>query len=104
MAEQNLELDAIKHLLEVEKNASVLIGDAKIEADKRLADARLKYNSEYKEKYDVIASELESDYQNKLKEITSKYKSEIEEYRKSLENKPQNDEAFNALLDKYLSI
>lgn len=102
MADQNLELDAIKHLLEVEKNASALINDAKIEADKRLADARLKYNSEYKTKYDAIASELEAEYQNKLKEITSKYKSEIEEYKKSLEDKTQNDEAFTALLNKYL--
>lgn len=104
MANQNLELDAIKHLLEIEKTASVLIDDAKIEADKRLSEARSKYNTQYKSKYDEIASVLEADYQKKLEEITTKYKSEINEYKKSLENKPQNEEAFNALLEKYLTL
>lgn len=104
MANQNLELDAIKHLLEIEKTASVLIDDAKIEADKRLSEARSKYNTQYKSKYDEIASVLEVDYQKKLEEITTKYKSEINEYKKSLENKPQNEEAFNALLEKYLTL
>lgn len=102
MADQNLELDTIKHLLEVEKNASALIEDAKIEADKRLAEARSKYNSEYKSKYDILASELESVYQNKLKETAEKYKSEVESYKKSLQERPQNEKAFNALLEKYL--
>ena len=104
MANQNLELDAIKHLLEIEKNASILIDDAKVEADKRLADARSKYNTQYKSKYDEIASVLESDYQKKLEEITTKYKSEINEYKKSLENRPQDEGAFNALLEKYLTL
>jgi len=100
----NSEIDAIKHLLEVEKNASTLIDYAKIEADKRIAEARSKYNSEYKSKYDKIAAELEAAYQKNLESITEKYKSEIEDYKKSLENKPQNEDSFNAFLAKNLSV
>lgn len=100
--ENKSDIDTIKHLLEVEKNASALIDDAKIEAEKRIADAHLKYNSEYKSKYEAVASTLELEYQKNLETITEKYKSEIEEYKKSLENKPQNETAFNALLEKYL--
>ena len=48
---ENTEIDAINHLLEVEKNASALINDAAQEADRRLSEARSKYNAEYKTRY-----------------------------------------------------
>ena len=35
---ENTEIDAINHLLEVEKNASALINDAAQEADRRLSE------------------------------------------------------------------
>lgn len=98
----NAELDVINHLLEVEKNASVLIDDAKIEADKRVAEARSKYNQEYKAGYETIASEKDAAYHKKLQEITDKHSAEIESFKKSFEDKPQNTEAFNALLEKLL--
>lgn len=102
MAEINPELDAINHLLEVEKNASALINDAQIEADKRIQEARAKYNTEYKTKYDSIAASMESDYQKAHQEIEAKYKKEIEDYKVSLENKPQNQKAFTDLLEKII--
>ena len=36
MAENNTEIDAINHLLEVEKNASMLINDAVMEVERRV--------------------------------------------------------------------
>lgn len=102
MAEINPELDAINHLLEVEKNASALINDAQVEADKRLLEARAKYNIEYKTKYDSIAAEMEKEYLKQHDEIEAKYKKEIEDYKASLENKPQNEKAFTDLLEKLI--
>ena len=61
---ENTEIDAINHLLEVEKNASALINDAAQEADRRLSEARSKYNAEYKIRYDQVAARLEAEYQN----------------------------------------
>ena len=63
MAETTMEIDAINHLLEVEKNASALINDAAQEVDRRLSDAHSKYNTEYKLRYDEVASRLEAEYQ-----------------------------------------
>lgn len=102
MAENNTEIDAINHLLEVEKNASTLINDAVTEAERRLSQARAQYNSEYKTRYDKIASELEAEYQNNHQIIEDKYQKDIDSYKESLAAKPQNSEAFSSLLDKLI--
>ncbi len=102
MAENNPELDAINHLIEVEKSASTLIDDAKIEADKRLSQARLQYNSEYKSKYDQLVMQMEADFNSKRDEIESKYKKQIDEYKASIEGKSQDEKAFDSLLEKLL--
>lgn len=102
MAENNTEIDAINHLLEVEKNASALINDAAQEADRRLSEARSKHNSEYKTRYDEIAARLEAEYQENHKETEEKYQKEIESFKESLAAKPQNYDAFSSLLDRLM--
>ena len=102
MAENTTEIDAINHLLEVEKNASTPINDAAMEAERRLSQARAKYNSDYKARYDEIAAQLESEYQNNHQQIADKYLKEIDSYKESLAAKPQNSEAFSSLLDKLI--
>lgn len=102
MAENNSEIDAINHLLEVEKNASTLINDAATEAERRLSQARAKYNSDYKTRYDEIAAKLEAEYQNNHQQIADKYQKDIDSYKESLAAKPQNSEAFSSLLDKLI--
>ena len=102
MAENTMEIDAINHLLEVEKNASALINDAAQEVDRRLSQARAKYNSDYKARYDELASKLEAEYQDAHQKIAEKYQNEIETYKQSLEAKTQNTEAFSSLLDKLI--
>lgn len=102
MAETNPELDAINHLLEVEKKASALIKDAMIESEKRLSDAHLKYNSQYKARYDELVSGLESAYQTKHAEIEAKYQKEMDDYKADIESKPLDKQSFDNLLDKLL--
>lgn len=102
MAETTMEIDAINHLLEVEKNASALINDAAQEVDRRLSEARAKYNSEYKARYDETAASLEAEYQTNHNSIAEKYQKEIDSYKESLEAKAQNYEAFSSLLDKLI--
>ena len=100
MADINMEIDAINHLLEVEKNASALINDAAQEVDRRLSEAHVKYNAEYKLRYDEVAARLESEYQKNHTLVAEKYQKEIDSYKESLAAKPQNYEAFSSLLDK----
>ena len=102
MAETSAEIDAINHLLEVEKNASALINDAAMEAERRLSQARSKYNTEYKNGYDKIASELEAQYNQNQKTIEQKYNDELEAYKATLAAKLQNYDAFASLLEKLL--
>ncbi|MBP5519550.1 MAG: hypothetical protein J6X84_03115 [Treponema sp.] len=102
MAENTSEIDAINHLLEVEKNASALINDAAMEVERRLSQARAKYNSEYKSRYDQEVSKLEADYQNDYKLISEKYQKEIDSFKESLAAKPQNYGAFSSLLDNLI--
>lgn len=99
MAETTAEIDAINHLLEVEKNASTLINDAAQEAERRLSAARAQYNSEYKAGYDKAAGDLEAQYLENQKTIEKKYNDELEAYKQSLAAKPQNFESFSKLLD-----
>lgn len=102
MTTDNSEIDAINHLIEIEKNASILVNDALAESDKRLAAARAKFSAEYGEKFEKITEELESDYQKKLEAIVKKYEQDLEAYRASLKSKNQNKKEFFELLEKLL--
>ena len=83
--ENNSELGIINHLLSIEKDASSLINDAQIESEKRVAEARNKYNAEYKDRYEKTVKALEENYQKELEQI-----------------KEKNTKAFNEVLDKVL--
>jgi len=100
MAETKSEIDAIKHLLEVEKNAAALINDAAEEADRRISQAKLQYNTEYKKRYETEASSLETEFKNQNKIITEKYQKEIDSYKDSIASRPQDSDSFSAALDK----
>lgn len=100
---ENSEIDVIKHLLEIEKEASQMINDAKIEAEKRISDARNKYNALFRESYDSMISKMEAEYQNNVKETEENHNKEIESFKNSLESKSQNKEEFAKFLDSYLS-
>ena len=102
MAETTMEIDAINHLLEVEKNDSALINDAAQEVDRRLSEAHSKYTAQYKQRYDEVAARLEAEYQQNHNTVAEKYQKEIDSYKESLEAKAQNYEAFSSLLDKLI--
>jgi len=100
--EKSTELDIINHLLSIEKDASSLINDAQIEAEKRVSDAKVKYNSEYKEKYEAIVKDLESDFQTEMEQIKAAHDKEIKDYENELESCEKNATNFNQVLDKLL--
>ena len=77
MITENPELDAINHLLEIEKNASILVNEAHVEADKRISLARAQFSAKYKDNLEKISEELEIEYQNKIDSISKKYANPI---------------------------
>ena len=104
MAETNKEMDAIYHLLEIEKNASSIVNEALKNREEKLAEVHSEYNRLYNEKYAQVVKKLEEKYQVELQKKADEYAEDIEKYRQELEEKPQNEEAFCALLDKLLFV
>ena len=102
MAEQNEELKMINHLLEVEKDANSLISEAMETSEKKISEARAKYNAEYKEKTEKIIEELKNNYEASIKEISEEHNHIIDEFKSYLEAKTQNYENFAKFLDKKL--
>lgn len=102
MNEKNSDIDVLTHLLEIEKKASSLVSDAQVEADKRHVETQLKYNTEYKSKYDKLTKSLESDYQKNIENIKAKYMKEVEDYKNSLNEKTQNKKAFTSLVESLI--
>lgn len=100
--ENNSELGIINHLLSIEKDASSLINDAQIESEKRVAEARNKYNAEYKDRYEKTVKALEENYQKELEQVKESHDKEIQEYISSLESSEKNTKVFNEVLDKVL--
>lgn len=100
MAETNVELDTIKHLLDIEKEAATLIDEAKIEADKRVLRAKTEYNEQYKKEYDALTERLESEYNQNCAQINKKYEDELEDFKKSLADIPLNTQDFNKTLEQ----
>ena len=104
MAETNKEMDAIYHLLEIEKKASSIVNEALKKREDKLAEVHSEYNRLYNEKYAQVVKKLEEKYQVELQKKADEYAEDIEKYRQELEEKPQNDQEFFALLDKLLFI
>lgn len=100
--ETDSEIDIINNLLEIEKDAASLINNAQIEAQKRVSDAKNKYNTEYKQKYDDIVFQLEKEYDSEIEKINKEYDDSISSFKNKLEEKQKNTNAFNSLLDKIL--
>lgn len=102
MNENNSEIDVLTHLMEIEKKASGLVSDAQVEADKRHVETQLKYNTEYKSKYEKLTNTLENNYQQSLEKIKAKYMKEVEEYKQSLNEKNKDEKAFTSLVESLI--
>lgn len=98
----NDEVNIITHLLEVEKQASQVISVANVKGDKIISDAKANADSEFKRLYSEKAEKLQKDFETQKIQITENHQRNLNEYKKSVEDQPQNKEAFSVLLDKVL--
>ena len=97
------EINVITHLLQVENDASSLVNESQAEADKRIAFARSQADSKYKTEYEQIIAKRDSEYNEKIKSIKELHKKTLQDYKTSIEQIPQNIEAFNLFLKKVLA-
>jgi ethanolamine utilization cobalamin adenosyltransferase len=96
------EQDVLRHLLDVESRASVLVDDAQAEADRRIAESEKQYRARYDEEYGREAAELESRYEGDLGAVKEHYKQQLDAYRNSLAAIPVYRGDFASRVEKLL--
>ena len=96
------EVDIIEHLLEVERESSQMILDARLEADKIIAESRARAETSFKEQYDSILKDLEQKEASAKEEISKRHEAQLSEYKQSLDSAEKDEKAFRSLLDSLL--
>lgn len=96
------EIDVIQHLLDVEREADLVIQDAQKEADSRIAQARAKADTQFKTQYTQMYAQLEQEAQEQMKQAGVHHDTEVASFKDSLQSTPKNNAAFNSLMDSIL--
>lgn len=97
------EIDVISHLLDVEKNAALMISGAEAEADRRAADCKARAEADFKKRYDEAVAQIESGCESKMREIKERREEEIALFKSRLQSVPRDQKALAALLDDLLA-
>lgn len=99
---ENEEVSVITHLLEIEKKASSVINAAAIESDKRISNAKIAAEAEFKKQYALEAEKVSGEFDAKKDEVIKAHDQVMASYKQSVEQKNQDKESFRAFLDKVL--
>ena len=97
------EADVIQHLLEVEREASVLVMDAQKRSDEKINEARAKADEKFLSEYSSIVSEIDSAEKEKIDSMSREHDSKLSDYRDSLNGTRKDFDAFSSVLDQFLS-
>ncbi|MBP7479502.1 MAG: hypothetical protein KA785_03565 [Spirochaetaceae bacterium] len=97
-----VETDIIGHLIDVEHQASSLVLDAQIEADQRIADARSRSDTQYKELHENLINSLEKQAGEKILDIKQSYEKESNDFSQKITKTPKDISAFEDMLEVLL--
>ncbi|MDR3166854.1 MAG: hypothetical protein LBT93_02835 [Treponema sp.] len=96
------EQDVLRHLLEVEAEASTLVDGAQVEADRRITEGEKQNRRLYDERYNQETDRLEVHYREKIAQVKEDYKKQLDRYRESLDAMPVNTEVFIRTVESFL--
>jgi hypothetical protein len=96
-ADRNL----LRHLLDLETQAAVLVDDAQAEADRRVAEGEKRSRARYDEAYAAEVAALEAVYTTETGAIRADYKQQLDAYREGLMAMPVDREAFSVLVGRF---
>ena len=96
--------NVLEHLLGLENEAAVMVNNAQVEAERRLAEREKQNRAHYDEAYAHEAETLETAYQQKIAAVKGDYQKELEDYRTGLETQPVDTKAFFILMEKFLLV
>ncbi|MDR3114967.1 MAG: hypothetical protein LBU25_05545 [Treponema sp.] len=92
------EQPVLRHLLQVETEATALVEDAEAESDRRLAEGEQQNRKRYDERYGREAASIDAEYTKKRAALEAAYQQELDEYRESLNALVVYKERFSALV------
>jgi hypothetical protein len=92
----------LRHLLDLETRAALLVGDAQAEADRRVAEGEKSSRARYDEVYAAEVAALETAYAEETAAIKADYKRQLDAYREGIRAMPLNHGAFSALAERFL--
>jgi vacuolar-type H+-ATPase subunit H len=92
----------LRHLLEVEAEATALVDSAQAEADKRLSDGEKLNRERYDQRYGKEVAEFDADYQKQIDAVQADYQKQIDAYRAELDAMPVDNGRFMELAGRLL--
>ncbi|MDR0721201.1 MAG: hypothetical protein LBF75_00200 [Treponema sp.] len=98
------EQPVLRHLLQVETEAAVLVEDAEAEADRRLAEGEKQNRKRYDERYGREFASIDEEYTKKRAALEAAYQQELDAYRESLNALAVHKERFSALVATLLPL
>lgn len=98
----NDEMDVFEHLQEVERDASAVVLNAQKEADKRLAAARARADSDFQKLYSAVSAKIEKDEAAEKAAIDKDRQKILKNYLESLKAHKKDYKSFNMLMDRLL--
>lgn len=100
MAEE--EIDVIRHLLEIEKEASGVLLEAQKKADEIISDARNQADSRFHQQYSKVVEEIDAQEKAAKEKITASRLADIQAYKDSLSSTAKDQNSFNSVMDSLL--
>ena len=94
--------EILRHLLDLEKEASSMVEDAQAEADRKLSAGEKQNRARHDEIYAREVQVLEAAFSENLETAKEDYRKQLDAYRESLKTMPLDTKAFSSLAEKLL--
>lgn len=96
------EFDIIRHLLDVEREASETLLDAQKKADGIVSDARTEADLRFRNAYSQKVSQIDEKEKSLKEEILSSSVRDMENFKNNLSSAQKNPDEFNSLVEKLI--
>jgi F0F1-type ATP synthase membrane subunit b/b' len=94
------EQGVLRHLLDVEAQASSLVEEAQAEADRRVSESEKENRARYDERYGLLAAKLNEEYEAAVLAVKADYTRQLDAYSSGLAAMPVHGAAFSALAER----
>jgi len=91
--------EVLDHLLKIESEASALVNEAQVEADKRIMEAEKQNRAAYDKRFLEENQRLEKEFLQSKELARQEYQKELETYKEQISSIHADNDRFSSLLD-----